>query len=82
MYVIMSVAKSTKGGVSMTRIEAIKEAIAALPDDDYAQLRQWFSERDWRKWDNQIKRDSAAGKMEFLVREAFDEKGKGRLRDL
>ena len=66
----------------MTRIEAIKEAIAALPDDDYAQLRQWFSERDWRKWDNQIKRDSAAGKMEFLVREAFDEKSKGKLRDL
>ena len=49
----------------MTRIDAIKEAIAALPDDDYAQLRQWFSERDWRKWDNQIKKDSAAGKLEF-----------------
>jgi len=66
----------------MVRIEALKEAIEALPDDDYVQLRQWFSEKDWLRWDRQIKKDSATGKLDFLVSEAFDQKNKGKLRDL
>jgi hypothetical protein len=66
----------------MTRIKAIKEAIEALPEDDYVRLRQWFSEKDWLSWDRQIKKDSANGTLDFLVREAFDQKNKGKLRDL
>jgi len=66
----------------MTGIDAIKKAIDALPEDDYAQLRQWFSEKDWRKWDREIKADSASSKLDFLVREALDEKSKGKLRNL
>jgi hypothetical protein len=66
----------------MIRLEALKEAIEALPDDDYVQLRQWFSEKDWLRWDRQIKKDSATGKLGFLVSEAFDQKKKGKLRDL
>ena len=66
----------------MTRIEALKEEIEALPEDEYVQLRQWFSEKDWLRWDRQIKKDSAAGKLDFLVSEAFDQKSKGKLRDL
>ena len=37
-------------------------------------LRDWFSERDWEEWDGKIERDSAAGKLDFLVGEAVDEK--------
>ncbi len=66
----------------MTKIDAIKKAIDALPEDEYAQLRQWFSEKDWRKWDRQIEADSASGKLDFLVNEALDEKSKGKLRNL
>lgn len=66
----------------MTRIDAIKKAIDALPEDDYAQLRQWFSEKDWSKWDREIEADSASGKLDFLVSEALDEKSKGKLRNL
>ena len=66
----------------MVRIEALKEAIEALPEDDYVQLRQWFSEKDWLSWDRQIKKDSATRKLDFLVSEAFDQKNKGKLRDL
>ncbi|OGP54216.1 MAG: hypothetical protein A2Y65_05980, partial [Deltaproteobacteria bacterium RBG_13_52_11] len=51
----------------------IKKAIDALPEDDYAQLRQWFSEKDWRKWDREIEADSGSGKLDFLVREALDD---------
>jgi hypothetical protein len=66
----------------MTKIDAIKKAIDALPEDDYAQLRRWFSEKDWRTWDRKVKADSASGKLDFLVREALDEKSRGKLRDL
>ena len=63
-------------------IDAIKKAIEALPGEDYAQLRKWFSEKDWRKWDKQIAADSRAGKLDFLVREAFEGRRKGKLRGL
>ena len=63
-------------------IDAIKKAIETLPEEDYAQLRKWFSEKDWRKWDKQIAADSRAGKLNFLVKEAVDAKRKGKLREL
>jgi hypothetical protein len=64
----------------MSTVEAIKEAIETLPEKDYARLRKWFSEKDWRKWDKQIAADSRAGKLDFLVKEAFEGKSKGKLR--
>ncbi len=66
----------------MSRVDTIKKAIETLPDEDYAQLRKWFSEKDWRKWDKQIATDSRAGKLDFLVKEALDAKSKGKLRGL
>ena len=45
----------------MLNVKNIKEAIEALPEEDYTQLRQWFSEKDWGKWDKQIEADSDAG---------------------
>jgi len=66
----------------MSKINAIREAIETLSDEEYAQLRQWFSERDWKKWDQEIEKDSKSGKLDFLIREAFDEKRRGKLKDL
>ena len=66
----------------MSTVSKIKEAIETLPEEDYVQLRQWFSEKDWDKWDKQILADSEAGKLDFLIKEALDEKSKGKLRDL
>ena len=66
----------------MTKVEEIKVAIESLPEEEFVQLRQWFSERDWQEWDKQIALDSQAGKLDFLIREAFDEKDRGKLRDL
>lgn len=54
----------------MSDMNQIKAAIEALPEEEYAQLRQWFSERDWGKWDEQIEADSESGKLDFLIREA------------
>ncbi len=66
----------------MSRVNEIKAAIEALREEEYAQLRQWFSERDWEKWDQQIEADSEAGKLDFLLQEARDEKARGTLKDL
>jgi hypothetical protein len=41
-----------------------------------------LSEKDWERWDKEIKADSHAGKVDFLVREVREEKAKGTLKDL
>ena len=66
----------------MSKVDEIKMAIEGLPDKDYVQLRQWLSERDWQKWDEQIEMDSEAGKLDFLIEEALDEKDRGKLKEL
>jgi len=66
----------------MPKVDEIKEAIEALPEEEYVQLRQWFSEKDWGKWDRQIETDSESRKLDFLIREALDEKAKGKLKEL
>jgi hypothetical protein len=66
----------------VTRIEEIKNAVVSLPADEYRQFRDWFLERDWAQWDKQIQADSESGKLDFLVKEAMDEKNRGKLRDL
>ena len=66
----------------MTRIEEIEQAVASLPAEEYRQFREWFLERDWGQWDRQIQADSESGKLDFLVKEAMDEKSRGKLRDL
>ena len=66
----------------MSKINAIRKAIETLSEDEYVELRQWFSERDWKKWDQEIEKDSKSGKLDFLIREAFDQKRHGKLKDL
>ena len=66
----------------MSTVSEIKEAIETLPENDYVQLRQWFSEKDWAKWDKQILSDSEAGTLNFLIKEAIEEKSKGKLKEL
>ncbi|MBC7251876.1 MAG: hypothetical protein H5T62_16555 [Anaerolineae bacterium] len=66
----------------MTKVQEIQAAIESLPREEYIRLRQWFSERDWEQWDKQIETDSEAGKLDFLIEEALDEKARGRLKEL
>ncbi|MEK7398768.1 MAG: hypothetical protein AAB116_17685 [Candidatus Poribacteria bacterium] len=66
----------------MTKVGEIQAEIESLSEDDYILLRQWFSKVDWEKWDRQIEMDSESGKLDFLIKEALDEKAKGQLREL
>ena len=54
------------GRFDMSTVEEIKSAISLLSEEDYAHLREWLSEKDWERWDGEIERDSASGKLDFL----------------
>ena len=66
----------------MSKIDQLKAEIEQLPGEEFTELFRWLSERDWERWDLQIEADSQAGKLDFLVREAREEKAKGTLKDL
>ena len=66
----------------MADITTLQRAVLAFPEADYARFRQWFNELDWEKWDRQIEEDSAAGKLNHLIAEAFEAKEEGTLRKL
>jgi hypothetical protein len=66
----------------MSKVEELKNQIEGLPEEEFAELYRWFSEKDWARWDSEIAADSEAGKLDFLVSEALDAKAKGKLKDL
>lgn len=66
----------------MSKVEDIQTEIESLSEDEYSRLRNWFSEKDWEKWDRQIEVDSESGKLDFLVKEAHEEKAKGQLKEI
>ncbi|MBP9501528.1 MAG: hypothetical protein KBF17_05135 [Candidatus Promineofilum sp.] len=63
----------------MMKIEELVIEIESLPEKEYERLRLWFMEREWKNWDAQLEADEAAGKLAFLVEEAFAAKEDNRL---
>ena len=66
----------------MVQIAKIKKEIEQLPKQEYVNLRQWFAEKDWEAWDKQIEEDSNSGKLDFLAKEALQEKNNDKLKAL
>ena len=64
----------------MDRVEEIEAAIDGLPPEEYRRIVQWFRAREQERWDEQMDRDSSAGKLDFLFEEAESESAKGLLR--
>jgi hypothetical protein len=67
---------------ALSKLENIQAAIESLSEEEYSRLREWFVEKDWVQWDREIEVDSQSGKLDFLVKEALQEKSKGWLTDL
>ncbi|AEH45856.1 hypothetical protein Thein_2003 [Thermodesulfatator indicus DSM 15286] len=66
----------------MITAEDVKSIIKKLPEKEFVKLRNWILERDWEKWDKEIEEDSKKGLLDFLIKEALEEKQKGKLKDL
>jgi hypothetical protein len=66
----------------MSKIDDLKAEIEKLPEQEFAEIFRWLSEKDWERWDKEIEADSRNGSLDFLVDEAREEKAKGTLKDL
>ena len=71
-----------EGENTMSKIDELKAEIERLPSEEFTEIVRWLSEKDWERWDKEIEADSQAGRLDFLVREAREEKAKGTLQDL
>jgi hypothetical protein len=66
----------------MLALKEIEKEVLSLPKEDYVTFRQWFFSQDQKNWDDEIKADSEAGKLDFLLEEACSEKKHGLLKTL
>lgn len=66
----------------LSSMAEIQQAILALPEAEYAQVKKWFSDLDWERWDQQIEADADEGALDFFVAEALKAKEDGALREL
>ena len=65
----------------MSTVEEIEKAIEALPPVDFARLATWVERRDMETWKQQLDRDAAEGRLDFLFAEAEQESRAAVLRD-
>jgi hypothetical protein len=66
----------------MSRIDELKAEIESLASEEFSEIFRWLSEKDWERWNKELEADSQAGRLDFLVREAREQKAKGTLKDL
>lgn len=66
----------------MTKLEKIKQEIAALNESDRRQLAQWFAEFHSDLWENQIEADYATGRLDRAIGAARKELREGKVRPL
>jgi len=65
----------------MITIQQLESSVRQLSSEDLAAFRAWFAEFDAEQWDRQIEEDVAAGRLEWLVKEARDDLREGRCTD-
>ena len=64
----------------MSTIGQIETVILTLAPDEFQRLRQWFSDVDYQRWDEQLEQDVADGKLDALAAEAISEFKAGHCR--
>ena len=57
----------------MSSVAEIELAISKLSRNQFEELGRWFDRQRNLKWDHQIEDDSAAGKLDFLLKELDDD---------
>jgi hypothetical protein len=57
----------------MLTLEQIESAILQLSSDEYQKLIEWFADLDYQRWDEQLEKDVADGKLEAFAQEAIAE---------
>ena len=63
-------------------IKQIESAILQLPASDFRQVIDWLLDLDYQRWDEQLERDVADGKLDALAEEAISEFKAGQCREI
>ena len=66
---------------TMSKVEEIERAIEQLRPEEFQQVEKHVREIAQRRWDEQLDRDSAGGKLDFLFEEAEAERKARLLKD-
>ena len=66
----------------MRKVEQIEQQIRELSAGEFAELRDWVVEQDWKTWDAQVESDARSGKLDKLIAEADADYKAGRTRPL
>ena len=67
--------------VVMNTVEEIEQAAEQLAPSEFDRLALWVSTRYHDLWKRQMKRDGTDGKLDFLFKEAEEERQANLLRD-
>ncbi len=63
-------------------LEDIEKAITQLPQDQLRRFRDWYEKFDSDKWDEQMEKDAAAGKLDVLAETAIADHKAGKSKEL
>ena len=66
----------------MSKIDGLKAEIERLPSEEFRRALLMALGEGAGEWDRQIKRDSQAGRLDFVIHEVRQEKSEGELKDL
>ena len=65
----------------MSTVLEIEGAIERLQPDERARVAAWLARKEAQDWDTQMSMDATDGRLDFLFREAADERKTGQLKD-
>jgi len=54
----------------MTTVAEIRDAVLALPEDEFEAFSSWFDSYEEDRWDRQIERDQESGPLRELMDKA------------
>lgn len=63
-------------------LQQLESEIRKLPPADFRKLADWVAETDQERWDRQLEKDVAAGRLDALADEAIRDHEAGRTRPL
>lgn len=66
----------------MLTIEQIENAILQLPPNKMGELLEWFLNLDYQRWDVQLEKNIAEGKLDALAAEAIADFEIGNYREI
>lgn len=65
----------------MDRVKEIETAICNLAPEEFRRLSDWIQTLDEERWDAQMDADAESGRLDFILKEAAEERAQGLLRE-